>query len=262
MEAPGRAKAWAAWSSGKDSLWALHVARQSGELEVVGLLTTITGTYARVSMHGVREELLEAQARALGLPVHRVLIPAQCSNEEYEAAMDRAVAEARAAGVRKMIFGDLFLPDVRAYRESRLKGTGIDPDFPLWGRNTAELAREMIAGGVRVYLTCLDPRKLPREMAGRAFDLSFLNDLPPDVDPCGENGEFHTFAWDGPGFARSIEVTVGETVEREGFVFTDVLPARGKGPGAAGPSQGRSQRHEERVDTSTTHPLPTGPGAR
>jgi uncharacterized protein (TIGR00290 family) len=225
MDAPGRAKSWVAWSSGKDSLWALHVARQSGELEVVGLLSTVTATYARVSMHGVREELLEAQARALGLPVHRVRIPAQCSNEEYEAAMARAVAEARAAGVQKMIFGDLFLADVRAYRESRLKGTGIAPEFPLWGRHTAELAREMIAGGVRAYLTCLDPRKLPREMAGRAFDLDFLNDLPPDTDPCGENGEFHTFAWDGPGFSSPLEVSVGETVEREAFVFTDVVPA-------------------------------------
>jgi uncharacterized protein (TIGR00290 family) len=225
MSATNKAKAWIAWSSGKDSLWALHAARESNDLQVVGLLTTITETYERVSMHGVREKLLEMQAEALGLPLYKALIPTPCSNETYEAVMARAVEDAERAGVTRMIFGDLFLQDVRAYRERQLAPTGIEPRFPLWGRNTRTLAQEMIEGGLRAYVTCLDPRKLGREFAGRSYDLEFLSQLPEDVDSCAENGEFHTFAWNGPGFAHALDVRVGDTVEREGFVFTDVVPA-------------------------------------
>jgi len=219
-------KAWVAWSTGKDSLWALHLTRQGRELEVVGLLSTITDTFGRVSMHGVRECLLGEQARALDLPVCRVLIPYPCPNEVYEAEMAKAIAEARAIGVTKMVFGDVFLADVRCYREEKLAGTGIEPVFPLWGLDSHSLAKEMVAAGVRAYITCLDPRKVSRELAGRAFDLDLLAELPPEVDPLGENGEFHTFAWDGPGFAQPVQVTVGETVERDGFVFTDVLSSQ------------------------------------
>jgi uncharacterized protein (TIGR00290 family) len=216
-------KAWVAWSSGKDSLWALHVARRSPDLSITGLLTTITEPYRRVSMHAVREELLEAQAASLGLPLHRVYIPAPCSDEEYSAAMRGALESACGQGVARMIFGDLYLEDVRAYREQRLAGTGIDPVFPLWNSDTSELAREMIAGGVRAYVTCLDPRVMPREMSGRAFDASFLDALPEGIDACGERGEFHTFAWDGPGFPQPVPVAVGETMERDGFVFSDLV---------------------------------------
>jgi len=217
------AKAWVAWSTGKDSLWALHIACQSAHLQVVGLLSTISHAYGRVSMHGVREALLEAQARALGLPVRRVLIPSPCSNEVYEAAMAEAVAEAKDLGVTSVVFGDFCLPDIRAYREEKLAGTGIEALFPLWGREPAALAAEMLAGGVRSYVTCLDPSAVPRELAGRPYDADFIAHLPEGVDPCGENGEFHTFAWDGPGFAHPIPVRVGETVEGDGFVFTDLL---------------------------------------
>jgi len=212
-----------AWSTGKDSLWALHVARQMGTLEIAGLLTTVTETYQRVSMHAVRDELLDAQASSLRLPVYRVLISSPCSDEQYRVAMREAMGRARDAGVTRIIFGDLFLEDVRAYREERLRGTGIEPVFPLWGSNTRDLAEEMIEAGVQAYVTCLDPRVMPREMAGRAFDRAFLDELPEGVDPCGERGEFHTFVWNSPDFRRPIPVAVGQTVEREGFVFTDVL---------------------------------------
>jgi uncharacterized protein (TIGR00290 family) len=221
-------KAWIAWSCGKDSLWALHAARQSNSIDVVGLLTTVTRDYQRVSMHGVREELLEAQAAVLGLPLYRVLIPKSCTNEAYEESMRQAMEDAERAGVTQVVFGDLFLEDVRAYRVKQFASVAIEPCFPLWGRDTAALAREMIAGGVRALVTCLDPRKMGRELAGRSFDLEFLSLLAEGVDPCGENGEFHTFVWDGPGFAHPLGVRVGETVEREGFVFTDVLPVWGR----------------------------------
>ena len=218
-------KAWVCWSSGKDSLWALHVARRRGEVEVVGLLTTVTEAYRRVSMHGVREELLEAQAAALQLPLYKAFIPTPCSNGTYEEVMRRAIDEAKQAGVTRMVFGDLFLEDIRAYREKQLASTGIEACFPLWGQDTKALAREMVEGGVRAYITSLDPRQLGREFAGSSFDAETLKLLPEGVDPCGENGEFHTFAWAGPGFARPLAVLVGETVERDGFVFTDILPA-------------------------------------
>jgi len=218
-------KAWMAWSSGKDSAWALHVARQRDDVEIVGLLTTVTDAYSRVSMHGVREDLLIAQAEATNLPLHRVRIPAPCPNEVYEFEMRIALESAARDGVTHVVFGDLFLEDLRAYREAQLARIGMVGVFPLWRRDTTALAREMIDGGLKAHLVCVDPRRMPRHLAGRAFDDALLADLPPDVDPCGENGEFHTFAWDGPMFAQAVTVAVGETVEREGFVFADLVSA-------------------------------------
>jgi uncharacterized protein (TIGR00290 family) len=214
-----------AWSSGKDSAYALHETRRAGGYDVVGLLTTVTDAFGRVSMHGVREELLDAQAHALGLPLTKVRIPSPCPNEVYEREMAAALAAAQADGIRGVVFGDLFLEDVRAYREARLAPLGLEGVFPLWGRSTTTLAREIVASGVRARVCCLDPRHLPRRFAGEPFDLAFLEDLPPEVDPCGERGEFHTFVSDGPGFRRPVPVVRGETVERDGFVFTDLLPA-------------------------------------
>jgi len=222
--AGSRPKAWLAWSSGKDSAWALHTVRQAGELEVVALLTTVNRDFGRVAMHAVRMSLIELQAAAVGLPLVTVPIPAVCRNEIYEQSMGKAMARARDEGVRHIIFGDLFLEDIRAYREKQLAGCGMSPVFPLWRRDTSQLAREMIAGGLSAYVTCVDPRKIDRKFAGRRFDAEFLAELPPHVDPCGENGEFHTFANAGPMFGQPIPVGVGETVERDGFVFTDLFP--------------------------------------
>jgi uncharacterized protein (TIGR00290 family) len=220
-----RPKLWLSWSSGKDSAWTLHKLRASGEFEVTALLTTINQDAARVAMHAVREELLEKQAAAAGVPLVKVPIPARCSNAMYEAAMSAAVAQARASGVSHMAFGDLFLQDIRRYREEKLAPTGITPIFPLWDLPTPALAREMVAGGLRAYLTCVDPKKLDRSFAGRLFDRELLDDLPPGVDPCGENGEFHSFAFAGPMFEKALEVTPGQILERDGFVFADVLGA-------------------------------------
>jgi uncharacterized protein (TIGR00290 family) len=213
------------WSSGKDSTLALHEARSAGEVEVTGLLTTVNSTAGRVAMHAVRQALLEAQAAALGLPLHVVELPWPCPNEVYEQRMSAAVDAARQQGVERMVFGDLFLEDIRAYREGSLAGTGITPVFPLWQRPTAALAREMLARGIRAIITCVDPAQAPASLAGRWYDEALLEALPVGVDPCGENGEFHTFVADGPGFAYPLEVSIGETVERDGFVFTDVLSA-------------------------------------
>jgi uncharacterized protein (TIGR00290 family) len=212
------------WSSGKDSTLALAAAREDPELEVVGLLTTLNGEADRVAMHAVRRELLRAQADSLGLPLHEVDLPSPCSYEEYDGLMAAAVAAARGAGVTRMVFGDLFLEDIRAYRERALAGTGVEPVFPLWQRPTTALAEEMVERGIRATVTCVDPRRLDASFAGRAFDRALLADLPAGVDPCGENGEFHTFVHDGPGFERPLVVQVGEVVERDGFVFADVLP--------------------------------------
>jgi uncharacterized protein (TIGR00290 family) len=210
------------WSSGKDGSWALHVLRQRGDVELVGLVTTVNQTFGRVAMHGVRESLLERQAEAAGLPLWKVPLPHPCPNEAYDAAMTRLVERARAAGVEAMAFGDLFLEDVRAYRERQLAGTGIAPLFPLWGRSTAELAREMVAAGLRARLVCVDPRQLAADFAGRLFDAALLADLPTGVDPCGERGEFHTFCTAGPMFRTPIACEPGEVVERDGFVFADL----------------------------------------
>jgi uncharacterized protein (TIGR00290 family) len=219
-----RPKAWLAWSSGKDSAWALHTVREAGSFDVVALLTTVNRTHGRVAMHAVREGLLEMQAAAAGLPLVKVPIPSPCSNEIYENAMSEAMARASDEGVRHVIFGDLFLEDVRAYREKQLSRCEMTPAFPLWGIETRALAQAMIAGGLRAYLTCVDPRKLERGFAGRRFNAELLADLPRGLDPCGENGEFHTFACAGPMFRAEIAVTVGEIVERDGFVFADLLP--------------------------------------
>jgi len=217
-------KALLAWSSGKDSAWSLHVLRRQGDVEVAGLLTTVNEAFGRVAMHAVRRELLEAQARAAGLPLTAVAIPYPCPNEVYEAAMARALAEARAGGIGAVAFGDLFLEDVRRYREERMAPTGLRPLFPLWGAPTRALAEQMIDGGLRARLTCVDPKALPDSFAGRAFDHDLVAALPPGVDPCGERGEFHTFAWDGPMFDHPVPVAVGEVVHRDGFVFADLLP--------------------------------------
>jgi uncharacterized protein (TIGR00290 family) len=210
------------WSSGKDSAMALHVARTERDLDVTALLVTMNAEADRVAMHAVRRELLAAQAARLDVPLHVVDIPSPCPNDVYEAAMTGALAVARDAGVEQMVFGDLFLEDIRDYRETRFAGTGITPVFPLWGRPTDRLARDMLDTGVRAVLTCIDPTVLAPELAGRAFDESLLAELPPGVDPCGERGEFHTFVWDGPGFRAPIDIEVGEVVERDGFVFCDV----------------------------------------
>jgi uncharacterized protein (TIGR00290 family) len=220
-----RPKALIAWSSGKDSAWALHEVRRAGGYEIVGALTTVTETFGRVSMHGVREELLRAQHSAIGLEPVIVSIPFPCPNDIYEARMAAALGEAKAQGVTHVIFGDIFLEDVRAYRERKLAGSGITPVFPLWGRPTLALAREMIDAGMETFLVCVDLKQLPGNFAGRRFDQALLRDLPAAADPCGENGEFHTCVVGGPMFARRISVAAGETVEREGFTYADLAPA-------------------------------------
>ncbi len=210
------------WSSGKDSAWMLHVIRRDSLGEPAALLTTVNESAARVAMHAVRLELLEAQADAAGLPLITVPIPHPCPNEVYEAQMSAAIAKARADGFTHVAFGDLFLEDIRRYREDRMQGTGLTPIFPLWLRPTDALAPEMIEGGLEAFLTCVDPRVLPASFAGRKFDAALLADLPPGIDPCGERGEFHTCAVAGPMFRRRIEVNPGAVVARDGFVFADL----------------------------------------
>ncbi|MBM3503797.1 MAG: adenine nucleotide alpha hydrolase [Alphaproteobacteria bacterium] len=219
-----RPKALLAWSSGKDSAFALHVVREEGAVEVVGLLTTVNDVYDRVAMHGVRRALLSAQAEAAGLPLTVVTIPSPCPNEVYEARMDVAMRAAKAQGIEHVVFGDLFLADIRAYRERQLSRVGMQGVFPLWLRDTSSLARAMIESGLRAHVVCIDPTKLDRRFAGRTFDETFLADLPAGVDPCGENGEFHSFAFAGPMFARPVACRTGIVVERDGFVFADVVP--------------------------------------
>ena len=218
-------KALLSWSSGKDAAWALHILRQQGELEVVGLLTTTNSAFERVAMHGVRERLLEAQAEAVGLPLWKVPLPWPCANEAYEECMAGACARAVREGIEIMAFGDLFLEDVRAYRIQKLMGTGLRPIFPLWGSETAGLARQMIRAGLKATLACVDPRALGADFAGRDYDEALLAELPASVDPCGEHGEFHTFVWDGPSFSHPLPIQRGERVERDGFVFADLVLA-------------------------------------
>jgi len=217
-------KVLVSWSSGKDSAWMVHVLRQQPDIELAGILTTVNEKYSRVAMHAVREALLEKQADALGLPLWKVPIPSPCPNDVYERAMAAAVARAIADGFTHMAFGDLFLEDIRRYREEKLAGTGLTPLFPLFGADTARLARDMIAGGLKARITCVNPKVLNAKFAGRDFDASFLDELPPSIDPCGERGEFHSFAYAGPMFSGPISIVSGEVVERDGFVFADVLP--------------------------------------
>lgn len=213
------------WSGGKDSALALQELRESPGAAPSALVTTVTADYRRISMHGVRRELLLLQARAAGLPLVEIEIPAGCSNDVYEQRMGQALVEAPLAAAETFVFGDLFLADVRAYREERLARVGKKAIFPLWGRDTCTLAREFIAQGFEAVLVCVDPRRLDASFAGRRFDADLLADLPSDVDPCGENGEFHTFVHAGPVFSASIDHAIGETVERDGFIFCDVLTA-------------------------------------
>ena len=232
MANSSRPKALIAWSSGKDSAWALHEVRRAGSFEIAGALTTVTETFGRVSMHGVRETLLDAQLDAAGLEAVKVPIPFPCTNEIYEAAMARAMTDAKARGITHVIFGDLFLADLRAWREEKLRAIGMTAMFPLWQRPTAALAREMIDAGVMAHLAAVDLAKLPADYAGRRFDDALLDGLPAGVDPCGENGEFHTFVSAGPMLSRRIAVSVGETVLRDGFAYADLMagspPARGR----------------------------------
>jgi uncharacterized protein (TIGR00290 family) len=210
------------WSSGKDSAWALHLLRRDPKIEIVALLTTFNGAFDRVAMHAVRRELVREQAACLGFPLWEVDLPWPCSNAEYESRMRCVIERALAEKIQATAFGDLFLEDIRAYRERQLQNTGIEPLFPLWSMPTAELAREMIEAGLKAKITCVDPKKLDRSFAAADYDAPFLRRLPADVDPCGENGEFHTFVYDSPEFRRAIPVNRGEVVERDGFVFVDL----------------------------------------
>lgn len=213
------------WSSGKDSAWALHVLRQQNQHELVGLLTTFNRVADRVAMHGVRRTLLEAQAAAVGVPLWEVDLPSPCSNVDYEAIMKETCKAAVMAGIECIAFGDLFLTDIRAYREKQLAGSGLQPIFPVWGLPTRELAHSMIASGVKAKLACIDCERLNASFAGREFDQRLLSDLPAEIDPCGENGEFHTFVCAGPMFREALPIEVGEVVRREQFAFADLLPA-------------------------------------
>lgn len=219
-----RPKALISWSSGKDSAFALHEVLRAGEIDVVGALTTVTETFGRVSIHGVRQEILRAQLDAAGLAPNIVPIPYPCPNEIYEARMGEAIVSAVREGITSIIFGDLFLSDVRAYREQKLAGSGITPLFPLWQRPTPALSRQMIARGFEAYITTVDLKKLPADFAGRKFDMQLLADLPDGIDPCGENGEFHTCVVAGPVFSRRLPVRLGERAERDGYAYCDLMP--------------------------------------
>jgi uncharacterized protein (TIGR00290 family) len=217
-------RTWLSWSSGKDSAWALLELQRDPSIELCGLLTTVNETHDRVAMHAVRRTLLHAQADRAGLPLIQVDIPSPCTNEQYQAAMAAAMERAQTDRIQAVAFGDLFLEDIREYREKNLEPTGIEPLFPLWQRNTRDLAQTMIDGGLKATLTCVDPNQVSPDFAGRPFDAELLRDLPEGADPCGENGEFHTFVHAGPMFREPISIRVGERVERDGFQFVDVLP--------------------------------------
>ncbi len=216
-------KTLVSWSSGKDSAWALNEVLADPRIEVAGLVTTINAAFDRVAMHGVRRQILEAQAAAAGLPLHIIPLPWPCSNEDYERLMSAFVRGQVAVGIEAMAFGDLYLEDIRSYRESRLAGTGMKPIFPLWQQPTRALAESMIDGGLVTYIATVDPTKLAAEFAGRVFDHDVLEELPEGVDPCGENGEFHTCVASGPMFSHALPIRVGEIVTRDGFVFADLL---------------------------------------
>jgi uncharacterized protein (TIGR00290 family) len=233
-----RKKTLLSWSTGKDSAWTLHVLRRRPDLEIVGLMTTMNQVYQRVAIHAVRLELLKLQAEAVGLPLHIVDLPYPCSNAQYESVMATFIAAARKQQIECMAFGDLFLEDIRQYREAKLAGTGITPLFPLWGMPTNDLAADMISSGLRAVVTCVDPKQLAANFAGREFNEEFLSALPAGVDPCGERGEFHTFAFDGPMFSSPVRLEAGEITEREGFVYADVWPA------SAGAESGMGQASE------------------
>jgi len=212
------------WSSGKDSAWALHVLRKDPEINILGIFSVTNETYERVSMHATRLEILKRQADAAEVPFHTINIPDPCSDEQCDAIMKTFIEESRSKGIECMAFGDLYLQDVRNYREKQLHRSGIDPIFPLWEIPTKTLAEQMLASGVEAYISCVDPKKVPAALAGQRWSKPLLNDLPANVDPCGENGEFHTIVVDGPFFRSPIHVQIGETVEREGFIFADIIP--------------------------------------
>ena len=220
------------WSSGKDSAWTLQVLREDPDVEIVGLLTTVNTTHGRVAMHATRRTILEAQAQATGLPLHVVPLPWPCPNDVYERGMREAITSAVKRGVTHVAFGDLFLEDIRAYRTKQLEGSGLEPLFPIWHEPTEPLTRRMIDAGVEAVVTCVDSKRLSRSFAGRKFDHAFLADLPEGVDPCGENGEFHTCVLAGPMFRQPVPAVVGEVVERDGFYFADLVPV-----GATGDAQ-------------------------
>lgn len=235
------------WSSGKDSAWALHLLRQDPRIEIAGLLTTFNAAFDRVAMHAVRRELVERQAASIGLPLWHVPLPWPCSNVDYEAILGGVCEKARNEAIQAVAFGDLFLEDIRAYRLAQMAKAQLEPLFPVWGLPTDELARDMMAAGIRAKLTCVDPRKLDASFAGREFDAELLKDLPAGVDPCGENGEFHTFVYGGPSFREPIPVEVGEVVERDGFVFADVRPVISSSSSQAANRAG----HATRIPSST-----------
>lgn len=212
------------WSSGKDSAWALYKLQQNPEIDLAGLFCTVTKAFDRVTMHGVRVELLLKQAESIGLPMEVIEIPYPCCNAEYEEIMGQFVASAKNDNIDCFAFGDLFLEDVRNYRAEKMEGTGIEAIFPLWGIPTDRLLTEMIDGGLRMVTTCINPKQIPEEFVGREFNQAFLDALPEHVDPCGENGEFHSFVFDGPMFSERIEISVGDIVHRDGYLFADILP--------------------------------------
>lgn len=211
------------WSSGKDSAWALYNLQQDPEIDLVGLFCTVNKEFNRVAMHGVRVELLQKQAQSIGLPLEILEIPNPCSNSEYEAVMSEFVDRAKSSKIERFAFGDLFLEDIRHYREEKLKDSGISPIFPIWGIPTDMLIREMISGGLKTVITCIDPKQISKEFVGKELDESFLSKLPKNIDPCGENGEFHSFVFDGPMFKEKIEIRVGDIVQRDNFIFADIL---------------------------------------
>lgn len=211
------------WSSGKDSAYSLYALQQSNEYEVVGLISTVTEEYNRVSMHSTRVTLLQQQAKQLNLPLHMISIPPQCSNQIYASKMNSFIAKVSQTDISHIAFGDLFLEDIRQYREKQLQASAIQPLFPIWKRNTAKLAKEIINIGIKAIITCIDPKKLDASFAGRSYDENFLNDLPTGIDPCGENGEFHTFVYGAPMFKHNIPIRNGKIVTRDGFVYADIL---------------------------------------